>query len=97
MSFFEWPLKTGFTVYNKVKWVSNLRFLVKKKFPTDRPIPVKQGRVRRNKNIFKVGLKLNKQEGPWALGHLRMTNQWSGTICEILVECLMRNNSVKLF
>ena len=30
MPFFEWPLKTGFTVYNKVKWVSNLRFLVKK-------------------------------------------------------------------
>ena len=28
----------------------------KKKFPTDQPIPVKQGRVRGNKNIFKVGL-----------------------------------------
>ena len=24
--------------------------------PTDRPIPVKQGQVRGNKNIFKVGL-----------------------------------------
>ena len=29
--------------------------LKKKKFPTDRPIPEKQGRVRENKNIFKVG------------------------------------------
>ena len=29
---------------------------VKKKNPTDRPIPVKQGQVRGNKNIFKVGL-----------------------------------------
>ena len=28
----------------------------KKEFPTDRPIPEKQGRVRGNKNIFKVGL-----------------------------------------
>ena len=34
--------------------------------------------------------------GPW-VAHLRMTDQWSGTICEILVECIMRNNSVKLF
>ena len=34
--------------------------------------------------------------GPWA-AHLRMTDQWSGTICEILVECFMRNNAVKLF
>ena len=32
---------------------------------------------------------------PW-VSHLRMTDQWSGTICEILVECIMRNNSVKL-
>ena len=30
---------------------------VKKKFPTDRPILEKQGRVRGNKNIFKVGLR----------------------------------------
>ena len=29
-----------------------------KKNPTDRPIPVKQGRVSGNKNIFKVGLRL---------------------------------------
>ena len=28
----------------------------KNNFPTDRPIPEKQGRVRGNKNIFKVGL-----------------------------------------
>ena len=34
--------------------------------------------------------------GPW-VAHLRMTGQWSGTICEILVECIMRNNFVKLF
>ena len=34
--------------------------------------------------------------GPWVT-HLRMTDQWSGTICETLVECIMRNNSVKLF
>ena len=27
---------------------------VKKKYPTDLPIPEKQGRVRGNKNIFKV-------------------------------------------
>ena len=35
-----------------------------------------------------------KTRGPW-VAHLRMTDQWSGTICEILVECIMRNNSVK--
>ena len=29
--------------------------------------------------------------------HPRMTDQCRGTICEILVECIMRNNSVKLF
>ena len=29
--------------------------LKKKKIPTDRPIPEKQGRVRGNKTIFKVG------------------------------------------
>ena len=34
--------------------------------------------------------------GPWVT-HLRMTDQWSGTICEILVECIMRNNSVNFF
>ena len=28
---------------------------LKKKIPTDRPIPEKQGQVRGNKNIFKVG------------------------------------------
>ena len=28
---------------------------------------------------------------------LRMTDQWSGSICEILVECIMRNNSVNFF
>ena len=30
---------------------------VKKKYQTDRPIPEKQGRVRGNKKISKVGLK----------------------------------------
>ena len=40
---------------------------------------------------------LNKRAlGPW-VAHLRMADQWSKTICEILVECIMRNNSVKLF
>ena len=34
--------------------------------------------------------------GPW-VAQLRMTDQWSGIICEILVEFIMRNNSVKLF
>ena len=34
--------------------------------------------------------------GPW-VAHLRMTDQWSGTICKILVECIMRNNSVNFF
>ena len=34
----------------------NLRKIKKDNFPTDRPIPEKQGRVRGNKNIFKVGL-----------------------------------------
>ena len=33
--------------------------------------------------------------GPW-VPHLRMTDQWSGTICDILVECIMRNNFVKI-
>ena len=31
------------------------------------------------------------------IAHLRMTDQWSGTICEILVECIIRNNSVIFF
>ena len=34
--------------------------------------------------------------GPW-VAHLRMTDQWRGTICKILIECIMRNNSMKLF
>ena len=33
--------------------------------------------------------------GPW-VAHPRLTDQWSGTICKILVESIMRNNS-KLF
>ena len=41
---------------------------------------------------------LLKQEGLGpSVTHLRMTDQRSGTFCEILVECIMRNNSVKLF
>ena len=31
---------------------------------------------------------------PW-IAHLRMTDQWSGTICEILVECITRNTYFK--
>ena len=31
----------------------------KKYFKTDQPIPEKQGRVRGNKNIFKVGLEVS--------------------------------------
>ena len=34
--------------------------------------------------------------GSW-VSQLRMTDQLSGTICEILVECIMRNSSVNLF
>ena len=41
--------------------------------------------------------KINKRAlGPW-VAYLRMTDQRSGTFCEILVECIMRNNSVKFF
>ena len=29
--------------------------ILREKIPTDRPMPEKQGRVRRNKNIFSVG------------------------------------------
>ena len=40
---------------------------------------------------------LNKRAlGPW-VPHLRMIDQWSVTICEILVECIMRNNSANFF
>ena len=38
------------------RWVFNLRVKKKNFSPTDRPIPQKQGWVRGNKNIFKVGL-----------------------------------------
>ena len=44
-------------------------------------------------NLFNKG-KLNKRALGPLVAHLRMTDQWSGTICEILVECIMRNNSV---
>ena len=33
-----------------------IQFVKLKKIPTDQPIPVKQGQVRGNKNIFKFGL-----------------------------------------
>ena len=40
---------------------------------------------------------INKRAlGSW-VAHLRMTDQWSVTICKLLVECINRNNSVKLF
>ena len=44
-------------------------------------------------------LKITKNKralGPW-VAHLRMTDRWSGTICVNMVECIMRNNSVKLY
>ena len=41
--------------------------LKKNDYPTDRPIPEKQGQVRGNKNIFKVGLMyIPNQKGPRA-------------------------------
>ena len=50
--------------------------------------------------IFETALEcinINKRAlRPW-VAHLRMTDQWGGTICEILVECIMRNNSVIFF
>ena len=39
--------------------------LKKNSFPTDLPTPEKQGRVRGNKNIFKVGLKEKCQYALW--------------------------------
>ena len=53
MSFFEWPLKTGIQL--SLMGIQFENFSLKNKFLTDRPIPVKQGRVRGNKNIFTVG------------------------------------------
>ena len=38
-----------------------IREVKKNNFPTDRPIPEKQGRVRGNKNILKVGLRQNNE------------------------------------
>ena len=52
---FECSLKTGLTVYIKFNGYP-IREIQKINFPTDQPIPVKQHRVRGNKNIFKVGL-----------------------------------------
>ena len=40
--------------------------------------------------------RIKRALGPW-VAHSRMTDQWSGTICEILVECIMRNNAVNFF
>ena len=34
-----------------------------------------------------MGIISKRALGPW-VAHLRMTDQWSGTICEILVECI---------
>ena len=48
-------------------------------------------------NCSLLPLYLNKRAlWPW-VAHLRMTDQWNRTICEILVECIIRNNSVKLY
>ena len=44
------------------------------------------------KKIFKTRLRNKRFLRPCA-PHMRMTDQLSGTICEILVECIMRNNS----
>ena len=46
--------------------------------------------------ILKTYEKETRGPKPW-VAHLRMTDKWSETICDILVECIMRNNSVKLF
>ena len=51
LSFVGWPLKTGFTT---IKFNGYPIREVKKIFFSDRPIPVKQGRVRGNRNIFKA-------------------------------------------
>ena len=45
---------------------------------------------------FTGSLSVSHHKRPW-VAHLRMTDRWSGTICEILVECIMRNNSVDFF
>ena len=50
--FVEWPLKIQLSLIG-------IQFEKLKKNPTDRPIRVKQGRVRGNKNIFKIGLWFN--------------------------------------
>ena len=47
------PIVGLFTI--KFYWYGILE-VKKNNFPTDRPIPEKQGWVRGNKNIFKVGL-----------------------------------------
>ena len=53
--------------------------------------------MQRIEREFRKSYFLNKRAlGPW-FAHLRMTDQWSGTICKILVECIMRNNSVIFF
>ena len=51
--------------------------------------------ARKDNVIHKQETSLNKRAlRPW-VAHMRMTDQWSGTICEIMVECIMRNNPVK--
>ena len=43
-------------------------------------------------------LRFNIPRGPLGPESLTlMIDQWSGIICKILVECTMRNNSVKLY
>ena len=54
--FFEWPLKTGFTVYIIQLSLMGIQFEKLKK-KSDRPTHTgKTDWVRGNKNIFKVGL-----------------------------------------
>ena len=51
---------------------------------------LKSGKIFLRKSTNKRAL------GPW-VAHLRMTDQWSVTICENIVECIMRNNSMKIW
>ena len=52
------PILGLFTIkFNRYDEFSEFKKNKKNNFPTDRPIPEKQGRERGNKNIFKVGLK----------------------------------------
>ena len=55
LSFVEWPLKTVLLMQLSLM---GIQFEKLKKKNCDLQLPVKQGRVRGSKNIFKVGLRL---------------------------------------